>query len=72
MTSDVTPAEFIARQFHSVYEALAPYEGYRTRDESAVPWEDVPEANKRLMVRTVETLLTADTIRRGDNDVERL
>lgn len=63
-------AEFIAQQFHSVYEALAPYEGYRTRESSAVPWDDVPEVNRRLMVRTVETLLRADVIRQGDNRVD--
>lgn len=60
-------AESVARHFHSVYEALAPYEGYRTRDSSAVPWDAVPDANKRLMVRTVETLLRADIIRQGEN-----
>src|SRR5207253_2058401 len=32
------------------YERLAPSFGYQTRKASAVPWSEVPEANKRLMV----------------------
>lgn len=47
-------AEFLARLFHEAYERLAPEFGYRTREASAVPWEDVPENNKRLMIATAE------------------
>lgn len=43
-------AEQIARLFHETYERLAPKYGYKTRKASRVPWEEVPEANKRLMV----------------------
>lgn len=43
----------LARRFHEAYERLAPSFGYKTRDETAVPWEDVPEANKRLMEAVV-------------------
>lgn len=50
-------AERIARAFHEAYERLAPSFGYETRKASAVPWEDVPEENRELMVATVETLL---------------
>jgi len=42
-------AETIARRFHEAYERLAPTFGYETRVESAVPWEQVPEHNRRLM-----------------------
>ena len=45
--------EYLARCFHSHYEALAPEFGYDTRPESAVPWASVPEQNRRLMVATV-------------------
>ena len=56
MTS--TPAaEMIAKAFHEAYEKLAPEFGYKTREASAVPWEDVPQQNKDLMIRTVESLL---------------
>lgn len=40
----------IARLFHETYERLAPSFGYETRKASAVPWDDVPESNRRLMI----------------------
>ena len=51
--------EAIARRFHEAYERLAPSFGYETRRESAVPWEEVPENNRRLMVATVRAALAA-------------
>jgi hypothetical protein len=42
--------EDAARLFHETYERLAPEHGYRTREASAVPWEDVPEPNRSLMI----------------------
>lgn len=51
--------EGIARLFHETYERLAPDHGYTTRRESAVPWEDVPERNRSLMVATVVALTAA-------------
>ena len=42
--------EDIARYFHEEYERLAPRFGYETREESRVPWEDVP--NRDLMIAT--------------------
>lgn len=44
------PPEELARRFHSTYELLAPEFGYETRKESAKPWAEVPEQNKRLMI----------------------
>ena len=58
-------AEEIARAFHSSYEKLAPRHGYKTREESAKPWEDVPEANRALMTATVESLLHTGFIHPG-------
>jgi len=49
--------EHIAAAFHESYETLAPWFGYKTRDESAVPWDQVPESNKKLMIAVVEDLL---------------
>jgi len=49
--------EDVARLFHETYERLAPDFGYETRRESAVPWEDVPEQNKRLMVAVAAEIL---------------
>lgn len=50
-------AEKLAEEFHETYESLAGEFGYKTRDESAVPWADVPDANKRLMIATCKKLL---------------
>ena len=56
-TSMETPAEKIARSFHEAYEDLAPSHGYKTREASAVPWEQVPEQNKSLMIAVAGKLL---------------
>jgi hypothetical protein len=42
--------EALARAFHEAYERLAPSFGYETRKDTAVPWEDVPEPNRSLMI----------------------
>lgn len=50
-------AEQIAQAFHEHYERLAPDFGYKTRRDSAKPWTEVPEQNRRLMVATVAAVL---------------
>lgn len=50
-------SESIARAFHEAYERLAPEHGYKTREASAKPWEEVPEQNKALMRHVVQTLM---------------
>lgn len=56
----------VARWFHEAYETLAPSYAYETRPASAVPWEDVPEQNRRLMVATaLEVLAQLREARRG-------
>jgi hypothetical protein len=54
---DSLTAANLAQRFHELYEALAPNFGYETRRESAVPWEQVPENNRRLMVAVADVLL---------------
>lgn len=54
--------ETIARRFHEAYEALAPEFGYRTREASRKPWEDVPEQNRNLMTAVVARLLADEVI----------
>jgi hypothetical protein len=49
--------ERIARCFHEHYEQLAPEFGYRTRQASARPWDQVPAENRNLMIATVEALI---------------
>ena len=50
-------AEELAKFFHDTYEELAPNYGYTTRRSSAVPWEEVPEPNKSLMIAVAERVL---------------
>jgi Caspase domain len=50
-------AESVARLFHETYERLAPAFGYDTREATRVPWEEVPERNKRLMIATTAEVL---------------
>ncbi|MEO3860890.1 hypothetical protein [Acrocarpospora sp. B8E8] len=52
-----TAAEKVARAFHQAYERLAPDHGYKTREATAVPWDDVPWGNKRLMIAVAHTLI---------------
>ena len=54
-----TTPEVIARLFHETYERLAPDFGYRTRDASAKPWDNVPATNKALMVATITEVLAS-------------
>jgi hypothetical protein len=63
----VTAIEKIAREFHEAYERLAPSYGYETRDESAVPWDEVPSKNKSLMRGVVADLLARGVITAGSH-----
>lgn len=56
------PLVHVARRFHEMYEELAPLVGYATRPESVVPWDQVPEANRKLMVMTINRLVGEGTI----------
>lgn len=51
--------EALARQFHNTYERLAPLFGYETRQESAVPWDQVPEPNRLLMIEVARHVARA-------------
>lgn len=48
--------EETAQAFHEEYERLAPSFEYETRKASAVPWDDVPEKNRHLMIAVVREL----------------
>lgn len=50
-------AESVAKLFHDAYERLAPAFGYETRKETRVPWEQVPEDNKHLMIAATAEVL---------------
>ena len=51
--------EPIAKIFHETYERLAPFFSYKTREATAVPWDEVPENNKRLMIAVATEVLAA-------------
>jgi hypothetical protein len=57
--TDKPHAERIARLFHETYERLASEFNYETRKASAVPWEQVPDNNKRLMVAVAAEVAAA-------------
>lgn len=58
----MTRAEAIAKAFHESYERQAPAHGYATRTASAVPWPDVPENNRALMIAVAQDLLDREVI----------
>jgi|GEM_PF-41182 hypothetical protein len=55
----VPDAESVAKLFHTTYERLAPHYGYGTRLATRVPWEQVPEQNRQLMIATAAEVLAA-------------
>lgn len=50
-------AAALAQLFHETYERLAPQLGYETRKESAKPWTEVPENNRKLMTAVCAEIL---------------
>lgn len=65
-------AERIAAEFHRSYENQAPHFGYETRKDSAVPWTEVPQQNRDLMVSVVHALIAQGVIRPGDVATKQL
>jgi hypothetical protein len=60
-------AEQLAQRFHETYERLAPAFGYATRPESAKPWAEVPENNRRLMIAVAADVLAFLTAKSNDS-----
>lgn len=50
-------AEELAELFHETYEGLAPHFKWTTYQETAVPWKEVPEPNRSLMIVTASIVL---------------
>lgn len=59
VSSRLPTPEGLARLFHETYERLAPSFSYETRRASAVPWDDVPEPNRLLMIAVAEHVLAS-------------
>lgn len=57
-------AEQLACQFHLAYERLAVAHDYETRKESAVPWKDVPEKNRNLMIEVCKNVMLPHIVQR--------
>lgn len=51
--------EALAKLFHCTYEQLAPAFGYKTRQESSKPWDEVPPKNKQLMIAVAKDVQQA-------------
>lgn len=47
----------LARRFHEAYEEFAPAFGYETRTETRVPWEELPDNNRKLMIAACVAVL---------------
>lgn len=54
--------EQVARAFHFAYEDYARLEGWTTQEASRVPFEDLPESNRRTMLATVAYLFDTGVI----------
>jgi hypothetical protein len=54
-------AEIVAREFHHAYMDLSPYYGWIS-DVTRIPWEDLPHANRNLMIATALNLLERGVI----------
>lgn len=67
-------ADDLARLFHDTYERLAPDYQYETRKASAVPWDDVPEPNRSLMVAVAGEVLAVigDRVEAANTERDRL
>jgi hypothetical protein len=52
-------SETVAKLFHEQYERLAPSYGWKTNPSSACAWENLPHANRELMVHVVNVVLDA-------------
>jgi hypothetical protein len=51
--------EQLAELFHETYERLAPAFGWRTKKGCNVPFAQLPQRNKALMIATCQTVLSA-------------
>jgi len=60
MTEYEKAVERRARAMHDAYEAAAMLQGWETQKICRVPFDELPEANKRTMYATARATLRAD------------
>ena len=61
--TDLDPADaddilWLAEYLHDKYEHIARRVGWETQDGTSVPFEDLPDENKEVMIRLASALLT--------------
>jgi uncharacterized protein HemY len=49
--------EELAEMFHNIYEKTSIEEGWNTQDKCKVDFKDLPEENRKVMIRTCERIL---------------
>lgn len=54
---DQRTCERLAKRMHEAYEDLAPKHGWATQERSRKPWEEVPEANRQLMIEVMRQVM---------------
>ena len=59
--------EAIAKAFHDAYEIHAAGEGWETQEASRTTFDDLPEANKQTMLKTIQSLLDDGVIALPDD-----
>lgn len=53
---NVDPEE-LAKMFHQTYRTLAPIHAYKACKDESVPWDEVPEGDRKLLVETCRAML---------------
>lgn len=62
-------AQSLAAFSHDVYEAEAVKAGWKTQEQCRVPFDELPEANKTVML-AVASAIIAEVEKRGETTVE--
>lgn len=57
----------MATEFHKVYELESIYVGWKTQEECKVPFDKLPEQNKKVMLRTCARMI--EWINKNQEDV---
>lgn len=61
--------ERFARELHDVYERQARIMGWETQDNTSVPFDDLPEANRKTMLGVSKTIIEIYAIGTIDYEV---
>jgi len=56
--TDADDMLWLAEYLHDEYERISRRVGWETQDGTSVPFEDLPDENKEVMIRLASALLT--------------